>query len=367
MRMLLTFVALLLASTASLAAEYTYSGGYYWSGGVAYNRTDNGYWYKSWYWVPGYYSYGCYVQGYWAYTWKWHSEYVYSPVKIDAEAPDIEDKIIALAKARDAAVFAAAAKKQKSESALALIDKLGLAGNFTVANYGNGLFPYGGYAGSAYSQQGSTVYGYSSTTFKQATDAYGQLDPNAPLQQAGLLTKAALEYAAQGMAGYQGIVKDINAGVAAQSAANGRANESLAKGQAIAAAAPALGKAVEAGASSRTETTVTQTNPVAVGSVPQSAAAAPKVGTAATASAAVTPAEQLAWMALPGPARCVKCHGANGKDVKSFDLTKYHPKTATPAEQERVRRYITAEDKDSRCPKDGPLTAAQALQFFVSP
>lgn len=332
---ILVFVASCSSLTPLPASEYVQgSDGYYYSNGVAYTRTA----YKDYYWVNGYYyySYGCqyWQPGYWAYTWK----YYYTQVKIDVTSADAESQIIAMAKARDAAVLKIQAQQKRAESNLALIDKFGL--NVAIPNYGNGLFPYQvqmGYAQN-YQQNGNTIYGYQ----QSVTQTFGNpVDLNVLYQQASRLTENAQTLAGQANTDFGGLVK-----------AAGDNQSRVAEIQAKAIAAATVLKAADAAPSSKTETrtftfrlsqdgrTVEQIQPNQV------------------------VRDHAAWLKQSGPQKCIACH-SNGKVEGNFDVTKYDPWKADADLQVKVLNYLSSPDKNKRCPKGSdPLKIDEMKQFF---
>lgn len=333
-RFLIATAVTLVLTLPLLASEYVYGGQYWWKGGTAYTRTSS--WVKDWYWVKGYYDkYYCYHDGYWAYTWK--ESYAYTPVKLDYQAADIEQAIIKLAADRDRAVLKIAAQQQKSQSALQLVDKLGLSQNFGIPNYGTGIFSYGTPQLSSAGVQGNSVYGYS---YKSVADVYGTTDLNALYQQAARLTENAQTLAGQANSDFSTRVGEANQGARAVA-------EILARGEAGA-------KVLQAAKPSPSVRIEQQSGGFQFGTRTNSLLQSSVVGAKLD-------------LKLPGPAKCVSCHSGGGDAVTAWDITRYNPNDSR--QRNKVLSRLITEDPEKIMPKgaDHPLSPEEQLQFYPQP
>lgn len=334
----LMFAALLFfsATPSAEASEYEYDGKYYWRAGVAYY--DTGYWYQQYYTAYTYSACGCYKYPYYTYKWVWYP--VYTPVKLDVKAKDIDEQLVDMAIRRDAKVLAMAARDRKAANTLALADKLGL--NVAIPNYGEGVFPLtrlGSYSSSYHAGQTAalvvpTVY------FQQTVDAFNQqLDVNGYMGAAAKYIERSQEVTA---------VADGNFSARIAQAMEGQ--RAVAEINAKAAGAIAFAKAVAPSPSTKIETRVLQFGTVKAGPGPD---------------APVQPQAQLAFHRIAVVQSCIECHsGPKAQGAPAFDITRYHPATATPEEEDRVLKYLTNADPKKRCPKDGEaLTEAQVAVF----
>lgn len=178
--------------------------------------------------------------------------------------------------------------------------------------------------------QGQTVY----ASYKSANGSYGILDPNQPLQQAHLQILSATELLKTGLSGFQSIVGDINSGVKAQT--------------------------------QQTVTVQTASGPVAPTMSPVAPVAPASLVTAPVPAVPEGVLSQAEYLRLDGPASCVACHGAGAPHQRRFDITSFHPATASQPLRDAVLRYIT-EGPPGGCPKKVRLTDAQRLQFVTVP
>lgn len=198
--------------------------------------------------------------------------------------------IMTIAKERNRYESQILARQQEYESAVQLIDKLGLNGDGSPRLHG--LFRAYGYGSSSYgytphAEQGSTVYGYS-----QISQPYGNIDVAALYQQSSRLTQNAQTLAGQAHS-------DFTAAVREQGAAVRDVAEIQAIGQTAAAIVQSL-KSDPATFSREFQFSVTQGNDGQVQVQPM-------------AGAAVDPVKLL-------QDRCVSCH--SGKEPKGgVDLT----------------------------------------------
>jgi hypothetical protein len=308
---------------------YIYSEGYWLapSSGTLYSRAS----YTAWDWVagtPGYY-YTTNCCRYWypgtAGYWQGRTAYSYTPVQVNVNAPDVETQLIALAKARDAGVLRIAAAAQKSASAYALADKLGLSGNFNIPGYGAGIFPIPQYGASLVTSTavatGNTAYGYQTLSF----EAKG-VDMNALLQMYGQAVQDSQLYGDNANARLTGVVNNL-------SELTQRQRQVLANASAISQAAQGVGKAVSPGTDIKvTQKTVVPTKPAEQLTVP------PNVAN-----------QGAAFLALSGPSQCIKCHGDKGAAQAKFDITLYNPQTASDADVDRVFAYLISADPKASC------------------
>lgn len=351
-------VAMVLAAT-SAAADYVQEGGFFWKDGVAYAREKD--WFQtsvvSQYWNGcSYVSYPTYR---WDYTWK------YSRVQLHTESPDIERDIIKLAAARDAQILKAAAANQKSQAALALIDKLGLAGNYNVPAYGTGLFPVAGNTLpslqlSAAGVQGNTIYGYGGVSYNSQTQSYGNnlsygagndtpglsaQDLMVLMQMVGRTTDTAQQWGGQAQADLSQRVKEFGHHNARVAEINARRDMAL-----------AIIQASQPQPSTKTSTTITGVGPAPL----------PPLSPAVPVPAAAAKVDTATWLRLPGPQKCVACHGAD-KKKGGFDISQYHPSITPAADKARVLAYILPSKPDApHCPKDGVTLTAEELASFIT-
>ncbi len=329
------------------SADYIFNSGYYWKNGTAYNRSLQ--WYKEYYTA---YSYYCgYNYPYQTYYWK--SYYTYSPVKIDVHAEDAETQLIRLAAARDKGILQIAERNQKSQATMALADKLGLAGNFNIPNYGAGIFPVAGnfYTGHGYSSaqlssagvNGNTAYGYS---YNQVRDAYGVTDMNALYQQASRLTQNAQQLAGQANTDFSGLVGQAGTNQA-------RVAEYIAKGQ----SAAIVLQAANLPPSTRTETRIFQIGSAKSCGMPNQPA--PDQPVPDQQQGFIQPKN---FLQLAGPQTCVQCH--SGQKIEGgFDITQYNAND--PKMRDRVLSRILSDDPKKRMPKDGEKLSSDKILHFL--
>lgn len=328
---LVAVVALLGLVPAAEAGSYVLGAdGYYWKDGVAYK--DHGYWYQESYTAYTYSSCGCYKYPYTAWRWKWY--YDYRPVQLDARKVDRRD-VIALAAQRDKAVLGIAADQSYVAGTVSLIRELGLSQNFRLPNYGDGVFVGRRYAGAeVYGKPlDQRVVEFSQT---ESVDAFNTIDLNLPFQQQGQALKQLGELLG---------ISD--------------ANFSARLGQGIAGA--------------REIAVVKENGRIAVELLKASQPSAVKVETRVfgTVKGGNGPAAEP----IPGPAiasrptfasvakTCVQCH--SGAQLNGgFDITTYHPSTASLDLRAKVERYVTA---PQGCPKNGKPLSEAAVWALVVP
>lgn len=196
----LVFFVAIFAITCSQASggEYSYRDGYWWKGGVAYTRTA----YQA-------YDYSC--GWYWAY--QYHK--VASPVSY--KQADWRERLLDLAKQRDAYVLGARNRQQEQALFEASVKALGLEGNFSVEGYGAGV--NGGYGGgqvgpldaSGYYQQapqGSSLYGYS--ILGSIGAALASSSPSEYVNHAARLRADSRRYEAEGESEFLAAVQAIS-------------------------------------------------------------------------------------------------------------------------------------------------------------
>lgn len=333
--LLLVALCLFAAAPSAEAGEYSYDGKYYWRAGVAYY--DAGYWYQEPYEYYYTSSCGCYRYKATAYKWVWYP--VYKPVKLDVKAKDIDEQLVDMAVRRDAAILAMAARDRKSANTLALADKLGL--NVAIPNYAEGVFPLarlGSYS-SSYHAGHTAALVVPTAYFQQTVDAFGQVDINSFMGAAAKYIERSQEVTA---------VADGNFSARIAQAMEGQ--RAVAEINAKAAGAIAFAKAVAPSPSTKIETRVLQFGTVKAGPGPD---------------VPVQPQAQLAFHRIAVVQSCIECHsGPKAQGAPAFDITRYHPATATPEEEDRVLKYLTNADPKKRCPKDGEaLTEAQVAVF----
>lgn len=195
---------------------YTFSGGYYWSNGVAYNRQ------KVWEWNT--YWDGCKYVGYWTY----HYQYDPANIQVTPNTPDWRIKLLEIAASRDKAENTLRVAAQEQNLFNETVASLGLTGNFRIQDYGRNVsrFSTQTYQLNSAGVSGNTIYGYSTATLK---DVWGDGSPAANYQQAGILAKNAQDWAGDAY-------KSFNALVGLDAAGRARAAEILVRGIAAAQA-----------------------------------------------------------------------------------------------------------------------------------
>ena len=290
-------------------------GGYYLlpSTGTLYTRSA----YTAYYWVDGYY-YTTNCCRYWQPGyWQGYTAYKYSVAMVNVEAPDIESQLVTMAKARDAGVLKIAAASQKSASALALADKLGL--NVAIPNYGAGIFPipqHGAQLVTTAAASGNTAYGYQQLTL----DVKGVDDT--------ILAQALAQAQADGGLYLDKAHERLAAAEARRVLLTSRAYQTAIIGAAASQLAREAGKAVQPKSDVKVEQITKM--PVVVDQ--------PNVAN-----------QGAAFLALSGPSQCIRCHGDKGVAQAKFDITLYNPQTAPEADVDRVVAYLTSTDPKASC------------------
>lgn len=199
------------------AGGYTYSNGYYYNNqGLAFKRVRTPY---------SYYSGGCLRT---AYRWE------YQPVEIDPYADSATNKLLEIAKARDAIEGRLRVESNKHNMFLEKLKALGMEGNFKWNGYGYQLqmatgAGFGNQVYQPYAQQGNTVYGYSSFA-----TPYGNVDMTLAMKQAKDLVANAQQLAGSGHSQYMQYLEEMADGQA-------RVAEIMAKTELLKAANPLPG------------------------------------------------------------------------------------------------------------------------------
>lgn len=355
-RAILALVAILLIPPLAHAGTWTFDGTYWWYDGVAY--VEN--WKKEVYQEPyQYYDYAacCYKT---AYTTKYKWKAYYSRVNIYKPEASFDNNLQALTKIasdRNKSELRIREKAAEVQLLAQAADIYGLRGNFRLDSFG--LNPYlsvytqqqygSTYGAAAYpaGQQGATLYQY-----RQSTDAFGLklLDLDVADQTSARLVQGGLDYTNQANAGRLAFVKEAGAQAA-------RIAEIRERG----AAAERVFRATEPQVSVQSRSTTTVVVPKL-----DTAPLTPQVTDPRALEQAHMPRAKVdpaAFYALSGPQKCVSCHGDKGKDQSRFDLTRYHPLTATREQKALVLSYIS---DPKGCPKDGvTLTTEEKLQFLT--
>ena len=352
-RFLASIFALLLTAIVAIAGDYVYDAGtgWYYNGGAAYIRTDNGAYYRARY--PNYdncnrlyYTYG---------PWVWEPSYSYTPVKVPVAAGFDEARATLFRIKEGQARVENRIRERAAETML--LDQtagaLGLRGNLYTADLtGN---PFGGYqsnqsvfAGYAAGQQnGNTQYGVSTTSYKRVEDSYGTVDLNARYVERN---RALLAWIA---AGQDADARDA-AGVAQLTAGQIAVAEIDAKRR----LAVETMAGIKAQPVTRTETTIRGTTNVPV--------PVPERGPAPDVMPKADAFDRATWLKQPGPAQCVSCHGAGAASQKVFDLTTYQPDDTLSPIRAKVLECTSGQSATCKMPKDGArLPASQQLQLLT--
>lgn len=353
LRRALVFCLLLLCAVPASASEWTWSNGYWWYGGNAYAEK----WYQEPYQESYQYWNGyCYVTAYrTAYKWKAY----YSKVNVYQPEASFQSNLAAmtaLAKARNDTENRIREKAAEVQLLGQAADIFGIRGNFGYRDFGLNpyLSTYNSSMVQAYGlggQQGSTLY--SSSQVKTSTDAYGLklMDLDAADLTSARLVQGGLDYVDRSSAGRLALVKESGAQQA-------RLAEIRERGQ----VALNVLKSIDPGVTIRTERTEKTVTPI------PNPLPAPDVRGALIPNVPMPPAvdtEALGrYLRLPGVAKCIECHGAEGKNKANFDIIAFFPPKAQSRElQQKVLGYIYNE---KGCPKDGTskLSAAEVLQVL---
>lgn len=334
--MLMLLVSLALLPATIFANGYTYSGGYYWTNGIAYNRVS----------TPCYDRYGCKTYC-----------YTYAPVQITSKTPGWREKLTELAAVRDRYEGAARLSAQEHNEYLETVEKLGLTGNFTWKGYGQAM-TYAQYGGRSYAVNGANAYGVSQLTAPQGAtlygmsevaDIYGNVDLGALYDQTIRLNADVNANADKAHVRTTALVDG-----AGQAAA--RVAEIRAKGQAVAQALAAAPSASSQATITRNSFRVESGVGNASGSLPGASQGPPAGSEAATTAL-------LAMKSLFAD-RCVACH-SGAKASKGLDLSRLEGIDKRKADAIWMR--INSADESLRMPQqaDGlpgePLTPEEKL------
>jgi transposase-like protein len=381
-RFLLALIAVLAVSvplaSAELVHNYTYDGYYRWdSQANLFRYGDNRYFTRAWVTNPTTYYYSCGYQyayapsGYYKYTEVYPSAYTASAYVAPTYGNGWREQLLGIARQRD---------KYELENRRLAIDQaayvesvkvLGLAGNFNVQGYGQGVnYPNAVYPayGLAYGananlgsygnngNNGSTVYGYS---VAQVAQAYGVVDRQKLYAQAYKLGEGAQQAGTVATESFHRLVGEEGQNAARVLEALARSNESLAKGE---AAERAL-KAAAPAASSTTSTTISGT--AVGGSVPPLNTGGNGAAGVAEARTAVSSEDTKAFLTNVVTPNCAGCHTGKGDKLPgSFDIVGAWSRM-TRQQKDVVRERIATRDPEKHMPRsqDGkPLDLSEADQ-----
>lgn len=325
------------------ADDFTFRDGFWWSGGVAYTRTQV--------WNPITYTrgYNGYLYAnpqtyYWSYI---RVPVIVKKVQLPAKAPvGWRTQLLELAKQRDAYEGKMRLLAVDQKAYIDSIAALGLTGNYKWEGYGTGV---PGYSQSLYSSRstsygasGLTQYGYS---VKSVREMYGETNLNTLYQQSARLTAGAQALAGKANSEFSGLV-----GAAGDNAA--RIAEILAQAE---AAERAL-KAARLAPSTKETTTITGSG--------TSTLPPPKPVEEDLAIASAT--DFLKTVGIP---RCASCH--SGNNIKGgFDILKYP--TMTDEAKSKVWERLITKDEMKRMPRLATggvapkLPVAELKKFFAN-
>lgn len=284
--------ALIVIPSSASDPVYTYSGGYYWSGGIAYTRQ------KVWDWNT--YWDGCQYQGYWTY----HYQYDPANIQVTPTSPDWRIKLLEIAAARDGAENKLRVAAQEQDLFNETVAALGLTGNFRIQDYGRTSVRFSNqtYQLNSAGVSGNTIYGYSTATLK---DVWGDGSPAANYQQAALLAKNSQDWAGDAYKAFTNLVGLDAVGRA-------RAAEILVRG--IAAA-----QALEA-AKGPTQTHIEQTSTGTVTTPTQVPIQTPTQGGSSQQPVGNQGGSKIPFSSTKGGSRCAACHiGANPEGAFLID------------------------------------------------
>lgn len=335
--MLALFLAALSATPAH--AQYTFSNGYYWANGTAYNRTS----------VAYYDSYGCK-----RYRWQ------YSAVKvITSQTEGWRTKLLELKSAREKWQASIESSANEHNEFIEAVRELGLDGTYGNSAIGlatiNRSNPYAIAGGVGYSQlsaaQGSTHYGYAPMAFSVA-DVYGNVDIGALYNASIRLASDSNQYGSKATSNAMTLVDQLGSRAASLMDRAIAVKEIEAKSAGIAMASQAIAQSIRAEA--RAYVAHGQTGGQGGNGQPPPPDAAKQAdilnGTLSNIADVMT-------------YRCVTCHQPGGK-AEQFDLSDLSAVTAENAAD--ILSRVTSSDQAKRMPPDKPLSIEELRVVFAA-
>lgn len=325
---------LLLFASSLSASEYTFSNGYWWSGGKAFTRST----------VSSYDSRGCLVHSY------QYTPYVApaaSATNITHETPDWRTKLLEIAEQQKKSEAKLRQSAEDHAEYMQAIKALGLGGSGSGYTTVQSVDAYGYSQRSA--PQGSTVYGYN-----EISDIYGNVDLGELYQSAIRLAEGSNRYGAEATSGAQKLIDqfgDRAQGLLSQQLAIAEIN---AKTAGVTNAARAIGDAIKAESrlhlEKRTEKTPQPPQPQPhTGGSPILDEPAAKVN------------ESFDNLTALVNAKCFTCHGGKTTEagLNLTDLSKLDDKAV-----EKVLARVTSANPEKRMPPGKPLSPDELRLFF---